>query len=92
MLIIDEISLFTRVNIEKLDGWLKNALSQQDLPYTGVCIIFSIAFINWGQSSENIMVYSTKEIWMDYLKEVSTLSLFWRPVTGLTKIQHLEYY
>ena len=41
ILIIDEISFFTRVNLEKLDRRLKNIKSRQNLPYGGVSIVFS---------------------------------------------------
>ena len=40
ILIIDEISFFTRSNLEKLDQRLKNIMGRQDLPYGGVAIIF----------------------------------------------------
>ena len=41
MLIIDKISFFTRVNLEKLDRNLKNIMGRQDLHYGGVSIVFS---------------------------------------------------
>ena len=41
ILIIDEISFFTRTNLEKLDRHLKNIMGRQDLPYGGVSIVFS---------------------------------------------------
>ena len=44
ILIIDEISFFTRSNLEKLDQRLKNVMGWQDLPYGGVAIVFSADF------------------------------------------------
>ena len=41
MLIIDEISFFARVNLEKLDRNLKNVMGRQDLHYGGFSIVFS---------------------------------------------------
>ena len=41
ILIIDEISFFTQVNLEKLDRHLKNIKGIQDRPYGGVSIVFS---------------------------------------------------
>lgn len=40
-LVIDEISFFTRSNLEKLDRQLKNILGRQDRPYGGISIVFS---------------------------------------------------
>ena len=39
ILIIDEISCFTRSNFEKLDQCLKNIIVRQDLPHGGVAIV-----------------------------------------------------
>ena len=41
ILIIDEISFFTRASLEKLDRHLKNIKGRQDRPYGGVSIVFS---------------------------------------------------
>ena len=41
ILIIDEISFFTRKNLEKLDRHLKNLLGRQDKPFGGIHIVFS---------------------------------------------------
>ena len=41
MLIIDEISFFTRTNLEKLDWQLQNILGRQYLPCSGVSVVFS---------------------------------------------------
>ena len=41
ILIIDEISFFTRVNLQKLDKHLKNILGGQDKHYGGLSIVFS---------------------------------------------------
>ena len=44
ILIIEEISFFTRVNLEKLDCRLKNITGRQDRPYGGVAIVFPSNF------------------------------------------------
>ena len=41
VLIIDDISFFTRANLEKLDYQLNNILGRHDCPYEGVSIVSS---------------------------------------------------